>query len=191
MTRLQVRVAGSWSPVAASKRVRPSAAIACCFMPCACSPLAKGRSRATILHHATSTITTIVWGFAVLTSLHKSQDAGNRTSRKGFLPQHTHTHGRGYCTWRCTIFHLRGPFCEPVLPVCAVMWGVEVLPAAPTETSGETPGGGLWPVQSAQLAAASCPRRLSASSELLASSALSCPAASSRAYAIIYQLEEA
>ena len=104
----------------------------------------------------------------------------------GHLLQYAHAQGTACCAWHSASLHLRGRFLEPILPVCAALWGdAEGLPAGPTGAAGAMPGGGLWPVQRARLAAASCPRRLSASSELLASSAFSCPAASSRAYSII------
>ena len=79
--------------------------------------------------------------------------------------------------------YLRGPLPEPPL---APWWSAR----APAEADcaagdGDAPGGMLWPVHSALLAAASCSRRLSASSLLRASSAFSCPAASSRACRIL------
>ena len=186
MTRLQVRVWCSWSPVAARTSVRSSAASACCCMPCACSPLATGRSRAMILHLPPINRRYHLLGFAVTMTPRKWQEARDMTSRGRQLPQYAHAQGTACCAWHSASLHLRGRFLEPILPVCAVLWGdAEGLAAGPTGAAGAMPGGGLWPVQSARLAAASCPRRLSASSELCASSAFSCPAASSRAYAII------
>ena len=75
--------------------------------------------------------------------------------------------------------YLRGPSPEPFLAAWCTATGnaATALMAA----DGDAPDGMLWPVHSARLALASCSRRLSASSLLLASSAFSCPAASSLA----------
>ena len=78
--------------------------------------------------------------------------------------------------------HLKGPFPEPFLASWCI--STALAEANVAEDAGNAPGGMLWLVHSALLAAASCSRRPSASSVLRASSAFSCPAASSLACAI-------